>query len=44
MCESFDTIERSHVVLLCQNQGHSTIIEVYRELNKKTKEFMYRKV
>ena len=30
MCESFDTIERAHIVLLCQNQGHSTILEVYR--------------
>lgn len=26
MCESFDAIELNHLVLLCQNQGHSTIL------------------
>lgn len=44
MCESFDSVERNHIVLLCQNQGHSTIIEVYREFSLKTKKFIYRKL
>lgn len=38
MCESFDSIDLNHIVLLCQNQGHSTILEVYREVNPRTKE------
>jgi len=31
-------------VLLCQNQGHSSIIEAYRYIEKKTGEPKYRKV
>lgn len=44
MCESFDSIDLNHIVLLCQNQGHSTILEVYREINPRTKEYTYRKL
>ena len=44
MCESFDSVERDHVVLLCQNQGHSTIIEAYREYNPRSHQHQYRKL
>jgi hypothetical protein len=30
--------------MLCQNQGHSTILEAYRYFSKQTKEYAYRKV
>ena len=43
MCESFDTVRRQHVVLLCQNQGHSTIVESFREWDRKSKQYHYRK-
>ena len=33
MCESFDTMEKEHIVLICQDQGHTTIIEAYWESN-----------
>jgi len=43
-CESFDTIGDEHFVLLCQSQGHSTIIEAYRYQDRRTKENKYRKI
>lgn len=32
------------MVMLCQSQGHSTIIEAYQYLEKKSQERKYRKV
>jgi hypothetical protein len=43
-CESFDTISEEHFVLLCQSQGHSTIIEAYRYQDRRTKDYKYRKI
>lgn len=43
-CESFDSISEEHFVLLCQSQGHSTIIEAYRYQDRRTKEYKYRKI
>lgn len=31
-------------MLLCQSQGHSTIIEAYRYQDRRTKEYKYRKI
>lgn len=43
-CESFDTLGEEHFVLLCQSQGHSTVIEAYRYQDARTKEYKYRKL
>ena len=43
-CESFDMNGEEHFILLCQSKVHITIIEAYRYVDKKTKEFKYRKI
>jgi hypothetical protein len=43
MCESFDSLGRDHLVLLCQSQGHSTIVEAFASKGRKG-ERKYRKV
>ena len=41
MCVSFDTIEEGHIVMICQNQGQSTIIEAYRRSRPDSKGNLY---
>lgn len=43
MCESLDSLGRDHLVLLCQSQGHSTIVEAFASKGRKG-ERKYRKV